>query len=106
VIIVKEGNRVSNERLARCDCGRMEPSNPTLPFFELNESNFEVPQALLDDFWTLLHEGWNQGYSGNHTPGDPKTFPRELQDRIEEAKRKISKARKYDRYYCGCRGWE
>ena len=106
MIIVEEESGVSNQRFARCDCGGMEPSNPSLPFLEFNTSNFEVPRALLDNFWALLQEGWDKGYSGNYTPDNPKTFPKELDDRVEEAKRKISKARKYDRYYCGCRGWE
>ncbi len=93
-------------RLAVCEtCGHTVPSSTELPFFEYNASNFGVDKKLRMKFWKLLNEGWKAGYSGNHDPSNPKSFPKELDDRIEEARRKIQQARKYDSYYCGCKGW-
>lgn len=94
-------------RLAVCDyCKHTVPSSSDLPFFRYNESNFRVPKELLNKFGKLLQEGWSKGYSGNHNPDDPHSFPKELQDRIEEARKEIEQARKYDSFYCGCKGWD
>jgi hypothetical protein len=93
-------------RLAVCDCGKVTCSSMDLPFYKYKGSTKEVPAELLKEFWRLMEEGWGRGYSGRHDYKNPKSFPQDLDEKIEQVRREIYRASKYDSYYCGCKGWD
>jgi hypothetical protein len=77
-------------RQARCVCGRLEPSAPTLAFFGDRSAGSDFATK------TCRHCGYHAAAHGvtHYRTAACSTFePRT--DGFE-----------YDEYYCGCRGWD
>ena len=83
---------VAVERKAQCSCGQVVPSSKSLPFFE------STAEGSRDAVESCKHCGY---FRVAHTPE-------------VIAKNKSLKctnfephgAYEFDRYYCGCRGWD
>lgn len=72
-------------RFAKCSqCKRLEPSNPNLVFFEYRGIDSEYGNTM------CKHCGFAKAA---HKDLDCKNFEAIIQD-------------KYDRFYCGCQGWD
>lgn len=85
-------------RVARCSCGKAELSSPKLPFFEFcGAGSREAAEVCMCGYNQLAH--------------DPEFTKRNCEKRtvVEQGKCLGFLARgprKYDRFYCGCRGWD
>ena len=78
-------------RMAKCTCGRTEPSSPKLAFFEFCG---EGSRDAVDICGCGYH-------SVAHTPEVMARNPA-----LKCSTFKASGPREFDRYYCGCRGWD
>lgn len=87
-------------RQAQCSCKRLKPSSATLPFFEYcGPESKEATESCTCGYFRVAHEP--QGMAGN-VPSNRKTV-------IEQGKCSgfVSRGpREFDRFYCGCRGWD
>ncbi len=84
--IVKRPNLIG--RQAKCGCGRIEPSNPDhLAFFEFRgEGSREATKICKCGYAESAHD------KPHIAAKCQKFIPRGPQE--------------YDKYYCGCRGWD
>ena len=92
-------------REARCSCGRTEPSNTSLAFFEFRGEG--SPQAIK----SCKHCGY---HDVAHDPGHMETLVHKRDGSrrptvVESGKCPGFEPRgawEYDGFYCGCRGWD
>jgi hypothetical protein len=79
-----------SQRMARCGCGRTEPSSPNLAFFEFTgEGSRTATETCECGYNRTAHtdeiRGRNEGVCATFKPQG---------------------AQRFDRFYCGCRGWD
>jgi hypothetical protein len=86
-------------RQARCAyCKTLTPSNIQLPFFEfLGEGSKEATQICKCGYY---HGAHNDG-TGNRIDG-----MQTLSGPVKCSTFEAQGPREFDRYYCGCRGWD
>lgn len=78
-------------RVARCDCGREEPSSPNLPFFQFRgEGSPEATDVCVCGFYDTAHEAKRTGRRVSSAVCDEFTPRGPLPTDI---------------FYCGCRGF-
>jgi hypothetical protein len=88
-------------RMARCTCGRTEPStlDGSLAFFEFcGEGSPRATDICVCHYASCAHD---PAYMARNVPNNRKTV-------IEQGKCsgfRPQGAREFDSYYCGCRGW-
>lgn len=75
-------------RTARCSCGRTEPSDARLPFFEYlgPGSQWAATHCAVCNYHRAAHEPGKTQHGHGFTAHD--------------------EGRDTDGYYCGCRGWD
>lgn len=89
-------------RTAKCAyCGKEQPSNPErLAFFEYcGENSIEATYCKVCGFGVSAH-------SKENLDSHPPEYHKKLYKCIEEDTYEPKGDRGYDRYYCGCRGWD
>lgn len=87
-------------RMARCSCGRTEPSSPSLAFFQDRSEG----SALATD-----HCKCGYTLSAHTVEGMANNVPSNRRTVIEQGKCTgfvPRGAHEFDSYYCGCRGWD
>ena len=87
-------------RLARCSCGKTEPSFPALAFFEDRSADSrQANDTCQCGFFKIAHT--KEGMA-NNVPSNRRTV-------IEQGKCigfRPHGAWEFDGYYCGCSGWD
>jgi hypothetical protein len=80
-------------RMARCGCGRMEPSSKDLAFFEFcGEGSKDALEIC--------------GNCGYHIVAHSPNHPRKHELPLVCLDFTPKGCQEFDRYYCGCRGWD
>jgi len=91
------------ERTSRCSsCGKTEPSNWNLPFFEYQGDPLSAPSWILEVRNLLLTTTWKYDYK---TITDEETRNLILHW-IQTSNRILKEKSLGDIHYCGCRGWD
>ncbi len=91
-------DHAARTRVAKCGCGVERPSDKSLPFFE--DLSLPGRECASCGYYDEAHERWNGILMDSVNSGK---WPSHLNLHEFVAKTESSE---FDRFYCGCRGWD